>query len=804
MVVTFCFTSLSPCCVADSLVSSTVLSNFWYWIDATMRTIGLLHLITASLDFYLQIRGTHPGGSLKVWISTLAGCWVLATILTVTPFACHAGFGSSVWSLVFSVFVLAFAVPLSALVGIWAILLWKRFCARNRRHQSKDICELGIMQSHEKKCLSRAASGAGSMRRQASVRGGSRRSKCPTGRSSPQLDRHPSLRYSIKRRRSNTSVSMEPTFGNKLEPGSKIVTPESPAAGQKVSPREEDTVGWLTVSGHRNPEPTGLLSTVEHFLVADKTGSGRSSRKSSKSSSKSDRGPDSPKLDRHPSLRFSTRQKHAPSSSSIKKYGGSKNNLEPLDPHLLLARLESASSDHKKLSAQSSFPETFIWPESGGGGNQTHLLQASKNRYSSGENLIRKSSSIRRSGSARNSSRRKDSKPTRPASPKLDRHPSLRFSTKRTGSDRPNPVPESRDAPIGKSKQTSTRFKFGSRSLRKLFGDEKNSSASPRTGSSSCRRANPHAGQTTTDDESSSTQQPGPMVSPGGSPVSIGTCHDLLHTSASFCSVKHLQPSGSKLGGQLDASVRGNPGLLSCQNLVRVTVSEKDLATTGNTIGVKSCNGSPTKRRRSAEDQNASALATSGTTAASSSHRRCVRRSFQRDTNHAIEDWLSLDSAKHRRPSSQQLTSHSPLRDTRISDGDDVEMDDNHHQQQIRMLLMGCTEDQTADANGFHRGTSSEINNNFKLLGLIVSSTILLNFPFVLTYTLVALSKRTSGGVLGYQPILVPVYCVITQLLSSLTCLCRPAIILAFSDDFKGVLSGLLSGRCRPTSDNAE
>jgi len=238
---------------ANDPVFYAQLGDAWYCLDAFTRTVTVLHLIAAGLEFRMS-RTSHwllpssdstsvslPPSNMKPLTLKLLLCWVASFILSVTPFAWYYSSSRSVTNnlaresnlrkLVTCVALLTFVLPVTALIVVLLLTVQTRHSERyfskkfnNGNWSNEDsVVDRLLMNASSarggydpKRPLSRTASGVsrrGSHRRQGSKRnkrgstsglGGG--SKSMGGRTSPQLDRHPSLRYSIKRHRSSTSI----------------------------------------------------------------------------------------------------------------------------------------------------------------------------------------------------------------------------------------------------------------------------------------------------------------------------------------------------------------------------------------------------------------------------------------------------------------------------------------------------------------------------------------------------------------------------------------------------------------------
>lgn len=745
---------LSVCVNTGDLAASLQMGHAWYCLDTTFRTVALLHLTASSLDFYLELNGTVwylSAQKRRHTLLKLLVCWTVSLVLSLPPyFWYHSVVGynalSSLRKLILCVFVLSFVFPLVAQGLAYAVLL--RSWLTTRREFVKFEADLRgrCWPTHEaRKALTRTESGLsrrGSHRRQPSYRGG-RRSKGQPNKSSPQLDRHPSLRYSIKRRRSGASVVLDPAPPVTAALETQTVNPENadrsvldPAAIEKrlvevAASRTEESAATTS-----DQETTGLLPVQDQFLTENR---GLESQRSSRSS-KSDRGSDSPKIDRHPSLRFSTRRKHVDSS----RKNSSRNSLEPAaDPYLLLSGLQVS---HKKLSTQVSFPDSFSWQE------QNLYLPHGKAHLSSGEEIHVLKAAKKRGGSARRSANRKEIKRSQ-TSPKLDRHPSLRFSTKHKPTEK------------NSKKTTASTLSIPTHGLQGSFGQAV---------SDFCRRKT----SSTLSMAPRNAEQLRPSRSTGGSNVSIGTCHD-LQASLSFYSIKNknLPPAqgtpktpdsfhtpDDKLTIQDSAK-----NLINChhQNLVRVAVSDRDLTVRrvddpNNALSAPDA-GPSGKRRRSAEDP------------ASSSNRSSFRRrQFQRDTNHAVEDWLSLEAAARKPAVGQQRSLLSPIEDT------DAGL-------RTATVLYSSTDvghNRDMSPRSYYRRNAGD----FALLSGAVGVTVLLGLPWAVAALAVGFCSGCGDESGARYPALL--FCL--QCLSSLVMLARPLVYHSAHGGFRKAFRGLM------------
>lgn len=407
----------------------------------------LLHLTASSLDLYLHLNGI-------VWILStnkrqqmflmLFVCWTISLVLTLPPyFWYHFAAGhaiSRLRKLILCVFVLSFVFPLAAQMIAYGLLLRSWSMAKRQFVKYEEECTRdgsSLNPNGRKRSLVRTESGfsrRGSHRRKSSFKGG-KSVKHQTGRrsSSPELDRHPSLRYSIKRRRSGASVAMDATAG-----------PTAPRSEQDrgfvdttvIERRLVEVVAATTEWREKIDQETVAFLPVlyDQFLTEKSLAVAGGESKRSSRSSKSDRGSsDSPKIDRHPSLRFSTRRKPpaAAADHGSRKPNRARNSLDPTDPYLLLSGLQVS---HKKLSAQVSFPDRYSSLQEDE--QRATSCGHRRARHSSGEELLRAPKIVkRRGGSVRRCAAHRKETMRSQTSPKLDRHPSLRFSTKRKSAD---------------------------------------------------------------------------------------------------------------------------------------------------------------------------------------------------------------------------------------------------------------------------------------------------------------------------------------------------------------------------------
>ena len=186
------------------------LTDLWYCFDVFLRAVTASHLIAAGLEFCLRLARTlrrppdHCASASRPTIK-LAVCWVTSLILAVTPFVWyHCASGSNVNSkqrkLVFCVFLLSFLLPLIAATAVLVLVIraWRRALRAFSKTSADQSCRY-LLNSNAKMSLMRTSSGfsrKGSHRRSGGSSMRNRRSARSTGgRMSPQLDRHPSLRY---------------------------------------------------------------------------------------------------------------------------------------------------------------------------------------------------------------------------------------------------------------------------------------------------------------------------------------------------------------------------------------------------------------------------------------------------------------------------------------------------------------------------------------------------------------------------------------------------------------------------------
>lgn len=731
------------------------MGHTWYCLDTTFRTVALLHLTASSLDFYLELNGTVwylSAQKRRHTLLKLLVCWSVSLVLSLPPyFWYHSVVAynalSTLRKLILCVFVLSFVFPLVAQGLAYAVLLRSWLTTRGEFVKFEaDLRGRGWPQPHDaRKALTRTESGLsrrGSHRRQPSYRGGAgRRSKGQSGKTSPQLDRHPSLRYSIKRRRSGASVVLDPAPPVTSAPEKGIVDPENadrnvldPAVIEKrlvevAASRTEESAATTS-----DQETTGLLPVQDQFLTENR---GLESQRSSRSSKS---GSDSPKIDRHPSLRFSTRRKPVDTS----RKNSSRNSLEPtVDPYLLLSGLQVS---HKKLSAQVSFPDSFSWQE------QNLYLPHGKAHLSSGEELHAPKIARKRGDSARRSANRKEIKRSQ-TSPKLDRHPSLRFSTKH------RPTEKSR------KKTTASTLSIPTHGLQGSFGGAV---------SDFCRRKT----SSTLSMAPRNAEQLRPSRSTGGSNVSIGTCHDLqaslssnsirnknlpaaqLSTPRTPCS---FHTADDKLAVQDSAKNLTNH---HHQNLVRVAVSDRDLTVRRgddpqNALSAPD-SGTSEKRRRSAEDP------------ASSNRSSFRRRQFQRDTNHAVEDWLSLEASSRKPAVGQQRALLSPIECTDVG----------YRSATILYSASDVGHNRELSPRSFYRRNAGD----FALLSGAVGVTVLLGLPWAVAALAVGFCSGCGDESGARYPALL--FCL--QFLSSLVVIARPLLYHAAHGGFRKALRGLM------------
>lgn len=156
--------------------------------------------------------------------------------------------------------------------------------------------------------------------------------------SSPKLDRHPSLRYSIKR-----NIQRRPKHEEKTH------------MAPLLAPMGDTSVSADSLSGERTPEELDD-QTICHMLLAESP-SGHKRRQSSRRRGSSKRrskklSSSSPTLDRHPSLRYSIKRPRTPLPDEGQPRGGSSFKRSPGSQHSFFSRTPSQRSNVSRTPSQ--------------------------------------------------------------------------------------------------------------------------------------------------------------------------------------------------------------------------------------------------------------------------------------------------------------------------------------------------------------------------------------------------------------------------------------------------------------------
>lgn len=256
---------------------------------------------------------------------------------------------------------------------------------------------------------------------------------------------------------------------------------------------------------------------------------------------------------------------------------------------------------------------------------------------------------------------------------------------------------------------------------------------------------------------------PQPSPSPRGSNVSIGTCND-LQANLGFYSVKNIsvttttttrKPSDSPQTPEEEYD--GDTRAVNChhhqRNLLRVVaVSDRDIP--GGDAAAAALVAPDAGRRRSAEDSSAPSIRTSH------------RKRFNRDTNHAVEDWLSLESSSSsRRPSvvrrhRQQTTSPFPAEN-------DVTRRQTTADAPRRMRT--SRREQTSPVSCLRRSA-----DDLRILSAAVLATVFLALPWTMAVLVLGLRTQNNSGTAGGSAPSMLLF--LLQCVSSLGVLARPVI----------------------------